>query len=80
MSNFQVYEAAVKACEATDNAIGRIYESCKKNGGDIREFLLSLLLYLKTVAFLEPFAKDPQYSKEKYSIKRIKFSLTFAEG
>ncbi|PAV91028.1 hypothetical protein WR25_25706 [Diploscapter pachys] len=26
-----VYEAAVKACEATDNAIGRIYESCKKN-------------------------------------------------
>ncbi|KAK5972922.1 Cofactor-independent phosphoglycerate mutase [Trichostrongylus colubriformis] len=27
-----VYEAAVKACEATDTAIGRIYEACKANG------------------------------------------------
>jgi len=26
-----VYEAAVKACEATDVAIGQIYEACKKN-------------------------------------------------
>uniref|UniRef100_A0A158PB90 phosphoglycerate mutase (2,3-diphosphoglycerate-independent) n=1 Tax=Angiostrongylus cantonensis TaxID=6313 RepID=A0A158PB90_ANGCA len=26
-----VYEAAVKACEATDAAIGRIYEACKAN-------------------------------------------------
>ncbi|KJH47823.1 2,3-bisphosphoglycerate-independent phosphoglycerate mutase [Dictyocaulus viviparus] len=26
-----VYEAAVKACEATDVAIGRIYEACKAN-------------------------------------------------
>ncbi|VDN45803.1 unnamed protein product [Gongylonema pulchrum] len=27
-----IYEAAVKAVEATDTAIGRIYEACKKNG------------------------------------------------
>ncbi|RCN31210.1 putative 2,3-bisphosphoglycerate-independent phosphoglycerate mutase [Ancylostoma caninum] len=27
-----VYEAAVKACEATDKAIGRIFEACKENG------------------------------------------------
>uniref|UniRef100_A0A9J2PGV5 2,3-bisphosphoglycerate-independent phosphoglycerate mutase n=1 Tax=Ascaris lumbricoides TaxID=6252 RepID=A0A9J2PGV5_ASCLU len=27
-----VYEAAVKACEATDTAIGRIFEACKANG------------------------------------------------
>ncbi|PIO56762.1 putative 2,3-bisphosphoglycerate-independent phosphoglycerate mutase, partial [Teladorsagia circumcincta] len=27
-----VYEAAVKACEATDAAIGRIFEACKANG------------------------------------------------
>ncbi|KAK0397370.1 hypothetical protein QR680_002101 [Steinernema hermaphroditum] len=27
-----VYEAAVKACEATDVAIGRIYEACKEHG------------------------------------------------
>ena len=27
-----VYEAAVKACEATDVAIGRIYEACQKHG------------------------------------------------
>lgn len=27
-----MYEAAVKACEATDTAIGRIYEACKANG------------------------------------------------
>ncbi|KAI1712727.1 metalloenzyme superfamily domain-containing protein [Ditylenchus destructor] len=27
-----VYEAAVKACEATDIAIGRMYEACKANG------------------------------------------------
>ncbi|PIO55845.1 putative dihydrolipoyllysine-residue succinyltransferase, partial [Teladorsagia circumcincta] len=28
----KVYEAAVKACEATDAAIGRIFEACKANG------------------------------------------------
>ncbi|KHJ75536.1 putative 2,3-bisphosphoglycerate-independent phosphoglycerate mutase [Oesophagostomum dentatum] len=28
----KVYEAAVKACEATDRAIGRIFEACKENG------------------------------------------------
>jgi len=27
-----VYEAAVKACEATDEAIGQMYEACKKHG------------------------------------------------
>ena len=27
-----VYEAAVKAVEATDKAIGIVYEACKKNG------------------------------------------------
>lgn len=27
-----VYEAAVQACEATDTAIGRVYDACKANG------------------------------------------------
>lgn len=27
-----VYEAAVTACEATDVAIGRIFEACQKHG------------------------------------------------
>ena len=27
-----VYEAAIKGCEATDEAIGRVYEACKKEG------------------------------------------------
>ena len=27
-----VYEAAIKGCEATDAAIGQVYEACKKEG------------------------------------------------
>jgi 2,3-bisphosphoglycerate-independent phosphoglycerate mutase len=27
-----VYDAAIKGCEATDKAIGQVYEKCKKEG------------------------------------------------